>query len=287
MKRVRRILSLPEISASQGALSALCLLVLFVLLASSAAASPGIYKTVKSKADVMVNIQFVLQVKMDGAGADREIEGDVTCLMIDAKGLILCSNTELGGYVGMLGRMMGQGMSLTANPTNVRLVMDDGEEVPATVLTRDSDRDLVWLRLDEMGEKTFPFLDFKNSATLGLGETFYLVRTMDEFFGRSPLVSEGKVGAELTKPRRLWAPAAPIGGGFGTPIFNADGALVGITVLQVPGPEDGAMGQLGSPLSFVGEAARIEDMTNGLILPAAEVEKATRLVLEMAKGEEE
>lgn len=249
--------------------------------------SVATYDRLLARAEVLVTVQFVLQVKMEGAGADREIESEVTCLMLDDRGLILCSNTELGGYVTLLGRLMGgQGFNISANPTDVRVLLSEEEKVPATVLTRDSDRDLVWLRIDEVGERRFAFLDFSAGATLQPGQPFYVLRLMDEFFDRAPIAAEGRIGALVSKPRALLVPSQPVAGGFGLPIFTADGQLVGVTVLQMPGAEEAAQ-QLGNPLSFIGEAARLQDMTNGLILPAAEVEKATRLVLEMAREEDE
>ena len=66
------------------------------------------HRLLAEKAAALATVKFVLKVKM-GAGGDREIEGETTCPLIDAEGLVLCFNTELGGYVSLMSRMMGHG----------------------------------------------------------------------------------------------------------------------------------------------------------------------------------
>ena len=43
---------------------------------------------------------------MGGMG-DQESDSEVTGVMIDPKGLVLCSNTQLGGFTGIMKQFMG------------------------------------------------------------------------------------------------------------------------------------------------------------------------------------
>ncbi len=281
----------------------LCLVALFaILLSTTLAASPAAnpHRSIAERADVLVTVKFVLKVKMAGAGADREIEGQTACLLIDDQGLVLCSNTELGGYVGLMSQMMGRGggFDVTAAPREIEVIPGGGGEgLDARLVARDSERDLAWVQVEEGvdslgvpaegGKRRIAFLDLDDHAELTAGDRFYRLRRMDKFFGSVPVVTEGVVAAVIEKPRKLLVPSEPASGGFGLPVFTAEGHLVGITVIQMPAAEDQIGGMLSSGLSFLSSAAKLQDMVGGLILPAAEVAKATRLAREVAAEDEE
>ena len=247
------------------------------------------YRLLAGRAPALADVRFVLKIKLEGGGADREIEGETTCPLIDDRGLVLCSNTELGGYVNLMSQMMGgaRGFNVSAAPREIRVVIGEHEGKSARLLARDTDRDLAWVQVDDFaGTEDVAFLDFADSAELGPGDKFYRLRRMDRFFGAAPVVTEGIVAAVISKPRRLLVPSVPMSGGFGLPMFTADGRLVGISVIQMPAAEDQAGGFSGG-MSFLGSAAKFQDMVGGLILPAAEVVKATRLAREVFPEDEE
>ncbi len=237
-------------------------------------------------AEAIVTVKFVLVIEMDGA-ADSEIEGEVSCLVIAADGLAVCSNSELGGFVPLVGRLMGRGGSLSARPTKLEVLLAEwGAGLPAKVLSRDSDRDLLWLQI-ELGEHLLPYLDLADTVELSLGETFFTVRRLGAFFGRQLLLSEGRVGAKVEQPRQLWVPAVPLNAGYGVPVFNAAGKLAGITVLQLPDAGSAGAGLMEAYPAFLTGSTKLQDMASGLLLSAAELGRATRLVRELQAAEEE
>lgn len=274
-----------------GGLIALGSLVMSAILAPAAeAANAEVYETVAARAESIVTVSFVLRIKIEGGG-DREIESEADCLMVGADGLVLCSNTELGGYVSMLGRMIGGGR-LTASGSAAEIKVsydDDTEGTPARLLTRDTERDLAWLRLEpDAGEalSAGPYLDLAaDAAELVPGETFYAIRRMHRFFDRVPVVVEGAIGAVTTQPRHLMVPALPLEIGFGLPVFDHRGVFAGITVMQTPTAEE-AQSLMANPMSFLGSAAKAGDMVGGLILPASEIAKATALAREIIAADD-
>ncbi len=251
------------------------------LLAEPTPSLKNPYQQLTERANVLVGVKFVLKVKMTGAGGDREIDGETTCLLIDAKGLVLCSNTELGGFVSLMSQMMGRGsgFDVTAAPREIEVLLDDRSDgLAARLLARDTERDLAWVQLDEsVGGLESRVLDLTRDAELGPGDRFYSVRRLDKFFGSVPVVGAGTIAAVISKPRKLLVPAEPATGGLGKPMFTADGRLVGITVIQMPAAEDQIGSLLAGGMSFLSSAAKLQDMVGGLILPASEVAKATRL----------
>lgn len=258
---------------------------LVLLSLSAAAQESNPYQALLGRADVLVNVKFVLKVKMDG-GQGSENEGEVTCVLIAGDGLILCSNTELGGFVTQMSRF-GRGVSVSAAPSDIEVVLAGrSEAVKARLLVRDSDRDLVWIRLEGPPEAPLPYLDFSKDATPRVGERFYTLTRLDKFFGASPIVYEGTVGAEVQKPRHLYVPSGLPSVGFGVPAFTADGRLIGVTVLQMPTSQDEGV-NFRNPYSVVGTSLAMQQMVGGLILPAAEIVEATKLALEIAAEDAE
>lgn len=260
--------------------------------ASSTPAHARGFDAVLEPAESMVTVTFVLRIKIDG-GADREVESEADCLIIAADGLVLCSNTELGGYVSMLGRMLGGGrISATGTPSDIEVRLQGAQEgIPARLLTRDSERDLAWLQIDSPTDgtepPTFSFLDLEADAgTLEAGDTFRVVRRMHRYFGRAPVVVEGTVGAVIDKPRRLIVPSMPLQLGFGLPVFTEDGNLAGMTTMQTP-TADEAQNLMSNPMSFLSSAAKVGDLVGGLVLPTRELARATALAREIIAADAE
>lgn len=244
------------------------------------------YRDLLPHAEALVTVKYVLEAKVPGMG-NQEMENEVTCLMIAADGLILCSNAAMGGTMGLLARMMVGGGGVSLVPKQIEVLLGEASEgAKATVVARDTERDLSWLSLDEPPESVPRFLDFSDHASLEPGDTFYRLRRLDEFFGRAPAVEAGIISAVVDKPRRLLVPEiSSASGAFGLPVFDDRGQLVGITVLQLPGEEtrgsmfDASMGSIGN---------KMQDMAGGLVLPASEVVRATQLAREsMAADEDE
>jgi S1-C subfamily serine protease len=260
--------------------------------ASACAGDESEYQTwLEQKSPALVTVKFVLKIKMGGmmgGMGDQETDSEITGIMIDPKGLVLCSNTQFGGLFGMIGRFMGpMAGNISANPTDIKvLVGDDTEGLEAKLLARDTELDLAWVQIEEPGDAKFAFCDMARNATPQIGQRFFGVRRMGKFFDRVAAVVEGRVGGITAKPRDLYVPTTSIAAMSGLPIFATDGAVLGVTVAQMPDAEDepaDPMGMLGSMLG--GMQGAMEGM-GGLILPAAEVVKATKRALETAEAEE-
>jgi S1-C subfamily serine protease len=236
--------------------------------AGSAQTNQAMPDLVKQKGPAIVTVKFVL--KISAGGQEREGQGETTGVMVDPKGLVLCANTQLGGIFRFA--RPGPSGPITATPSDFKvLVGDDSEGVEAKLLARDTELDLAWVQIKKPGDKPYEFVDFTAAAKAEVGQTILAVRRMGKFFDRVMAVSESRLGGISRKPRELYIPAAPLSGGVGLPVFTADGKVLGFAVLQVP--EDGEGGQ-----SVLQEGA-------GLILPAADVAKATKRAQESVRPE--
>lgn len=207
-----------------------------------------------------VTIKFVL--KMEGQFGDRENETEATGVMIEPDGLVLASSSQLGTPRFM--RQFGN-----ARPTDLKvLIGDDTEGLPATVMARDTELDLAWVKLKEPSKKKLEYMDLTKSGKPQVGDSLVFLRRMGKYFDRAVTVGQFRVAGKTTKPRELIVPGGGASLEPGLPAFTAQGEVVGFVVLQLPDAEElesnfGAFAGLG------------RDIGSGLILPTADVIKAT------------
>ncbi|RIK68975.1 MAG: hypothetical protein DCC65_02260 [Planctomycetota bacterium] len=223
---------------------------------------------VEKHAPALVTIKFLL--RMESQYGKRETESEITGLMIEPTGLVLCANSKLGAP-----RRFG-----SVTPTDIKILIgDDIEGIPAKVLARDTELDLAWVQAKEPPQKPFAHVDIKKGAVPEIGDDLYALRRMAKFFDRAPVVSDGKMSGHTKKPRELYVPSG-VSVEAGQPIFTEDGTLIGIVVLQLP--EDDEIEA--NPMAFMSMG---RDIGGGLILPAAQVLKATERAKLATADEEE
>ncbi len=241
----------------------------------------AIYKRIADQVGpALVTVKFILKFEGGGQfadmmGGDDGRETEMTGLMIEPGGLVLCSNFRMGGMAAI----MGGG---NANPTDIKILPgDETEGLKAKVLARDTDLDLCWVQIDDEKAKgkTFSHVDLKSSSTVTLGERLIAVQRKGKFFDHAMVVAEGRVGGLARKPRALVIPSG-IAAELGMPIFNAEGKVIGIGVLQLPSREDMEGGDMGGMFEGFGGGGPV-------ILPADDVAKATERGKAMPQKEPE
>lgn len=230
----------------------------------SAAAEADFDKLTNEKSAALVTVKFVLQMK--GPGGEGEDEREVTGLVVQADGLVLCSNSQLGGGPFVRG---------SAVPKDIKVLLgDDTQGLDARLMARDSEMDLAWLKIKELGNRKLPFQDLAKSVTPKVGDRLYTIARLGKYFDRATCVRECRVGGMTRKPRMLYVQSQDVARS-GMPMFGSTGDLVGVAVSQLPDMEEiGAS----SPAAFAGY--------QWVVLPAADVAKATRRALEADTGED-
>ncbi|MFQ5410842.1 MAG: hypothetical protein ACE5EC_01035 [Phycisphaerae bacterium] len=226
-------------------------------------------KIIDNASPALVTVKFVLKVQ--GRGGNQEIEREFTGLMIEPTGLVLCSSIQLGTSKLLRSRLGG------ATPTDIKILIgDDTEGVEARLLGTDAELDISWVEIKKPEKAGYSYLDLAKAKTVAPGDTLMTISRMGKFFDWAVKVSEGRVGGLTKKPRKLIIPTDDLGITPGMPIFAVGGATVGIVVMQSPDPEDMDAG-----------ARMAGRTTEALILPVAEVLKATTRAKASAKSDEE
>jgi S1-C subfamily serine protease len=234
-----------------------------------------VFKKVSEQAGpALVTVKFILKIEASGRMAeyfgryaDEGVETEVTGVMIDASGIVLVSNTNLGGYMAAMASRAGQ--DINVNPTDLKILIgDDTEGVKAKMMARDKDLDLAWIRVDDpkAAGKSFNAVSLTQPATPELGDRLYTIDRKGKFFDHATTIHQGRLGGTTRKPRTLLIPTG-LPAAIGMPVFDSAGNTVGITVVQSPGKEDMEGGDMSDLMSGGGFAF--------LIVPASEVASAT------------
>jgi hypothetical protein len=240
-------------------------------------ASPAsVRKLLEEKAPALVTVKYVLKgdeggmMGMFGGGEDQEME--VTGVVIDPAGVVLVSNTQMGGMMARFSRMMGGMGGPAPQPTDIKILAgEDTVGVEGKIIARDSELDLAWIRVSTAPEKPYPSVDLTKSASSQVGDYVYSVGRLGKYFDRAPMVTEFRVLGVTRKPRDMYVAG---GAGFGLPVYNAAGECIGVSSLIMPSDEETE----GNEGSFLG--GMMDSAGAMMIIPASEVQRATRHALE-------
>ncbi len=221
----------------------------------------------KARSPAIVRIKYVQ--KTQGSFGDYAGENEITGVMIEPTGLVVCSNTRLGGARGRF----RSGRSV---PTKIKvLIGDDTEGIDARFVARDTELDLAWLRISDPGDRRFAYVDLADTEKPVLGQRILALGIMGKYFGETVLVSEGRMAGRTHRPRELYVFRGSLDTDAGLPVFTPAGKLVGFACLQRPDPEE-----------MTGDTSSLTTRGWGLILPADTVARATVRAKEVREGEE-
>jgi hypothetical protein len=243
------------------------------LLVSSVVATPEGNTTpaneyqalMNSAAPALITVKYVLKVQ--GPGGTRDIDREITAIMMDKSGLVLCAGVQIG--TSRLMRRMG-----ATTPTDIKILIgDDTVGIDANLIATDAELDLAWLRIKDATKipADMKFIDFSKSKTLGLGDRVLTVNRMDKFFDRAAVISEGRVVGSTKKPRDMLVSGVGIDMEPGMAVFAADGSPAGVVVLQSPDPEDMEEGpSRGSMATLILSSEQLNQATKRALATAAE-----------------
>lgn len=167
---------------------------------------------------------------------EREQKYETRATLIGGDGLVVTALSMLDPSRQISGRSIttaaGQ-IKIDAAVTlkEVRIIMPDGTELPADVVMKDTDLDLVFIRpkpdAKELKGVVFKPIELTNNATADIADDVATVSRTDEALNRQPAVMRGHIVALTRKPRMFMYAT---GTDYGCPTFTMDGKLLGITV---------------------------------------------------------
>ena len=228
---------------------------------------------VKKWQEAVVNVRVVLKMRMSMGGREMQASDDpvdTVGTVIDPSGLTVLSLGSLNPGA-MMSKLMGSGggggngqpaVEITTEPTEVKIRLSNGRELPAKIVLRDEDLDLAFLRPTTRPETPLVALDLTDAAKPALLDQVLVLSRLGRVGGWTAGAALYDVGAIIEKPRTFYV-LAGASSGMGTPAFLTNGRVVGLLTLRQIEAGRASMASMMGGSESMGLL--------GVILPAADV----------------
>jgi hypothetical protein len=208
------------------------------------------------RAVVTIRVVLKLKIGFGGQGQDQEQKMEVSGLIIDPSGLTLASAASIDPS-GALRKMSGgqaSRMKLEAEVKETTLLLEDGTEVEADVVLKDTDLDLAFLKPRDAGLHFTAVSLRKRPTAVPLLTPIFVVGRLGKLTSRALAVATGEIRAYVRGPAPYYITDGETSGFTGSVAYTADGAPLGVFVNRFSatpdarsgGMFDGAFGRSGS-----------------------------------------
>ena len=226
----------------------------------------------------VVTVQLVQKVTYSAsgrAGESQEAKQDITGTVVDPSGLtvLALSSTD---PTEMIRRTYGDRVKIEVEVSDLKILLDDGAEIPAEIVLRDKDLYLAFIRPKVKPASPMESADLARSASAQVLDAIISLNRLGRAAGRAYSASVEHISAVVQKPRTFYIPDSSMTAtSSGSPAFALDGNIVGVFVMRAlsAGGSGGGMNN-----------SRPDNVT-AIILPAEDILKAAKQAPE-AKGEE-
>jgi serine protease Do len=198
----------------------------------------------------LVQVRYTQQVQFSTADPPREEELTTTGVVVSEDGVVLVSAVVFEPFNEV---PQGMGIRFPASVTRADAeirelrVRVDGEEFPATLLGRDTDADVAFIRIDTEG-RTFKPVDFSKGYQAGIGQEVAVLSRLPEPLGPNLAVELTRVQSVVTKPQDGFLVATGSSDPVGSLVCDLDGRPLGmLDALMVPTPQ----GNFRNPLNLI------------------------------------
>jgi len=239
----------------------------------------------KKNQRAVVTVQVVVKMKfsLPGMGGQaNESKQDVTGTVVDPSGLtvLALSSCEPGDMIqNVMAGMSDEDakFKMETELSDVKLLLDDGTEVPATIVLRDKDLDLAFVRPLSKPASQMTALDLSKSGSAQVLDQVITLNRLGNAAGRAYAASVERISAVVQRPRLFYIPGSEMTStALGSPAFSLDGNILGVFVMRTVSQKGGGL----SLFNF-----RPQGLTT-IILPAADILKAARQAPEAKAGDE-
>ena len=234
----------------------------------------------KKQKEAIVTVQVVQKMTTSAGGRTsepREAKQDLTGTVVDPSGLTVLALSAVDPS-DLYKRMYpaSSGYKLEIEVSDVKILLDDGTEIPAEIVLRDKDLDLAFIRPKTKPAHPMAAVDLTKSAAVQTLDQLITINRLGRAAGRAHAASVERVSAVVQKPRTFYIPDSTMTAtGLGSPAFALDGNIVGIFVMRTIGSSGGVSMNNFRP-----------DNATSVILPAEDIAKAAKQAPEAKGGEE-
>lgn len=242
--------------------------------------------------NTVVTVEMTIEQRMVMSGREMhktESKTEAIATVIEPSGLAVLSlfSTDPSTIYNLFsgGGFGGEDMpsfNWESQVRDVKMILSDGTEVPASIVLRDQDLDLAFVRPVEKLGKTIPSVDLSGSVGPQVMDQVVTLACLGKVASRAQSVALSRIQAVVEKPRTFYVLSSlGMEGGLGAPVFTLDGDVVGVLLLRMMKSQRiGIAGMLGG-MKGSGMLA--------IVLPAGEIAEVAKQVPEITdkKGEQE
>jgi hypothetical protein len=170
-----------------------------------------------------------------------------------------------------LARRVSEDYKVETQVNDMKMLLDDGTEVPSEIVLRDKDLDLAFIRPKVKPTTPMDYIDLTKSSAVEILEPVVALNRLNRAAGRAYSASIERMDAVIQKPRTFYIPdSGQTMTTRGCPAFALDGNIVGIFVVRAIAGGDGG--------------GRSGDNVTSIVIPAEDVLKGSKQAPE-AKGD--
>ena len=225
----------------------------------------------KKNEHAIVTVTLVQKMAATGRSGAREAKQDITGMVVDPSGLTVLALSSVDP--SELYRHLAEEYKTEIEVSDVKILLEDGTEMPAEIVLRDKDLDLAFIRPKTKPASPMAALDLSKSSRAQVLDQLVTLNRLKRAAGRAFSASVERVSAVVQKPRTFYIPdSSQTETAMGSPAFSLDGGLVGVVVMRAVNAQG---------------AASVRDCMTAIILPAEDIAKAAAQAPAEAKPDEE
>ena len=228
----------------------------------------------KKNQHAVVTVQVVLKMTGGGrSGGPSESKEDLTGTVIDPSGLTVLALSAVDP-VELYRRISDRYNKIDTQINDVKILLDDGTEMPSEIVLRDKDLDLAFIRPKVKPSAPMAAVDLSKSSAVEMLEPVIALNRHNRAAGRAYSASIERIDAVIQKPRTFYIPeAGSTSASVGSPAFALNGNIVGVFVMRAVSGGDSDGGNMRENLTVI-------------LIPAEDVLKGAKQAPE-AKGDTE
>lgn len=224
-------------------------------------------KLVADYGSAIVNVQIVLSLQFSMGGQnspENEVKAETSGTVIGSDGLTIVPLSAVDPAQLYKRFMSNSDRNVNSRVKDIKLIVNKRTEIPATVVLRDTDLNIAFLRPVKKPAAPMKAFSLADAAEVQLLDEAVVLSRLGKVGDREISVMTGEIQSIVTKPRKFYVPASELAsGGFGVPAFTADGRILGIVLMRTA---PGGMEESGAP--GMGEGGML-----GIILPIKDIKE--------------